>query len=456
MLSNIDTLIDHYNELEKQFPVINKTATYKELVTAIQNQQTPIQRWFHQKEAFSLDLLPTLINEWNIDIASVRRVLDPFCGIGTSLLALQKIAKQKGHNKLCGIGFERNPFLQFIAQTKLKWHEYDLNDLESYAEQLVDGYPKPPPNKLPALSTLHRPDVFSSADLKEILSYKNAIMSLPESVQSLILLGYGSTIEKLSGTRKDGRALRIVDNKQIPPIHSAFKETWDMIGSDIKKAPELFQPVDTRVILGDGRKIRADDTSIKISGNFDIACYSPPYLNNIDYSEVYKLELWMCGFINTPESFRELRLKTLRSHPSIKFHEPISIKYDARMKKSWKMINAVIEALPDNKDLQWRKRLFQGYFDDMYISLKNQMRYLQPGGWIFCIVGNSLHGPEDDTTSRVPIASDIIISLIARELGFNVLAIQIARFLERRVTESEYLRESIIVARKPKLDRVVV
>jgi DNA modification methylase len=34
------------------------------------------------------------------------------------------------------------------------------------------------------------------------------------------------------------------------------------------------------------------------SADFDLILTSPPYPNNIDYSEVYKLELWLLGFID--------------------------------------------------------------------------------------------------------------------------------------------------------------
>ena len=32
----------------------------------------------------------------------------------------------------------------------------------------------------------------------------------------------------------------------------------------------------------------------------------PPYLNCIDYSEVYKLELWLMGFVSDQKRFREV------------------------------------------------------------------------------------------------------------------------------------------------------
>jgi hypothetical protein len=50
-----------------------------------------------------------------------------------------------------------------------------------------------------------------------------------------------------------------------------------------------------------------------------LSCFSPPYLNCIDYTELYKIELWLMEHIASQEQFRETRLGTLRSHPSVKF-----------------------------------------------------------------------------------------------------------------------------------------
>ena len=91
-----------------------------------------------------------------------------------------------------------------------------------------------------------------------------------------------------------------------------------------------------------------------------------------------------------------------------------------------------------------------GYFDDMYRSLKAQMRVLNPGGWIFCVVGNSVHGSKDELKPRIPVASDLLIALIARQIGLDVRGIQVARQLTRRASGSQYIRESILAIQKPR------
>jgi hypothetical protein len=109
------------------------------------------------------------------------------------------------------------------------------------------------------------------------------------------------------------------------------------------------------------------------------------------------------------------------------------------------VLDDLVKALPQDEDRLWRERLFRGYFDDMYGALTDQYRLLRPGGWSFCVVGNSLHG----SAEKVLVASDLIIASIAELVGFTVKGIDVARHLKRRTDDSRRLRESVIVLQKP-------
>jgi DNA modification methylase len=449
MTNTLAMLLKHYEALEKRFTLIDRTNAYSGLVTAATNTQHPVQRWFHLKEAFSLDLLEILIGEWNIPANEIYRVLDPFCGTGTSLLATQRLAKKLGRTDLLAVGLERNPFLHFVAKTKLGWHTFNLQQFGLHASHLLNGAPKPTLRKLPELSTLHREDVFSKRNLKEVIGFRGAINAIETHERNLLLLGYASVLEDLSGTRKDGRMVRIVKNKQRPTTVDALREAWTTIANDIECANQHFLPIDANVLFGDGRTLTAENNDDQL-GNFDLVIYSPPYLNNIDYTEVYKLELWLCGFVNTYEEFRSLRYQTFRSHPSVRFPEPITFVQEQELKDITSTLEVLTDALNKDKNLAWRTTLFNGYFDDMYRSLKHQRDALRDGGWIFCVVGNSLHGSDNAPEIRVPVASDLVIALIGQTIGLEVIAIQVARYLRRRGPDGHLLRESIVVMRKPK------
>jgi DNA modification methylase len=435
-------LLSTYKAIQDEFVILDPSSRYADLVTASTTAEYPIQRWFHFKEAFSVELLDKLLDDWSIDPGILETVIDPFCGSGTSLLAVQKVAKKRKLKKIRVIGIERNPFLQFVANTKASWPEADIESLEAAATHLLNGARKESPHRIPDLTTLKRKDIFDRKSLRRLLGFKSAISRLDPEIHDFMLLGYASAIEEVAAVRKDGRALRVVSKPNRPTVDTAVKQKWQAMIKDLKEAVELFEPILFEVRLGDGRKLNVEDTA-------DLIFYSPPYLNNIDYTEVYKLELWLTGFVSSRTEFRDLRFKTFRSHPSVKFPDPVTKLDQEEYSIAKNAINQMVSALPDDSNRGWRENLFRGYFDDMCQSLSEQFRVLTGGGHVFCVVGNSVHGPTSDPTRRVPVASDLIIASIAKATGFEVAAIQVARNLTRRLAGNEYARESIIVLRKP-------
>ncbi len=49
----------------------------------------------------------------------------------------------------------------------------------------------------------------------------------------------------------------------------------------------------------------------------DLAVFSPPYPNSFDYTDVYNVELWTLGYLDSPAKNTALRKQTLRSHVQI-------------------------------------------------------------------------------------------------------------------------------------------
>ena len=54
----------------------------------------------------------------------------------------------------------------------------------------------------------------------------------------------------------------------------------------------------------------------------DLTVFSPPYLNSFDYTDVYNVELWMLGYLQTSSSNRPLRQSTLLIAPQIATIDP--------------------------------------------------------------------------------------------------------------------------------------
>src|SRR5712692_10416120 len=90
--------------------------SYEGMFVSIANERLPVHRWFRFKESFSPDLLKAAIEDLRLEVGKSLRMLDPFCGVGTSLVAAQEL--QKEGYAITALGIERNPFMAFVAKTK--------------------------------------------------------------------------------------------------------------------------------------------------------------------------------------------------------------------------------------------------------------------------------------------------------------------------------------------------
>jgi hypothetical protein len=442
-----DTLLKIYREYESCLPLRWMPAidSLKSLATFADNKWRPVDGWFHFKEGFSSDLLDYVLRHLPLNQSQVIRFLDPFAGVGTSVLAAQR-AKKKGW-AFEAIGVECNPFLEFVARTKLTWPSLDVGRLAQLEEYVLN-----PPlsisefqGSIPALTTINNPRVFSYGRLRHLLALRERIRTCPSAFpeeQAFLLLGYAAVIEQLSGVRKDGRALRFVNRVTELGVKQALAQQWSAMRADLGKLHDERDVNPARMCLGDARNLAALGLRDE---SFDLILYSPPCLNNIDYTEVYKLEAWMLEFITSYDEFRAQRQKTLRSHPSIRF-EPTDWLDESNNAATARALREALTNVWPGECKEWRTRLVSGYMDDMLKSLQEQYLISKDRAYVVCVVGNSLHLRKP---YRVPIATDLLIAALAQSVGFEIEQIRAVRHLHRRDRQRRhFLRESLIFMQK--------
>jgi hypothetical protein len=412
---------------------------YQNLVVAGVNDRSPVHRWFRFKESFSADLLKTIIDE----IKPAKKqlsLLDPFCGVGTSLLSSQELSLD-GYT-VTATGIERNPFIAFVARTKVGWPKIDGSQFHRLSNLALTKRSKET-LPLPQNSSFLTSRCITPHTTRRLLEIAQNIRQHGSTpTHNALLLGLASAIEPLSRTRKDGRALRLVE-KPKANIKAVLTEKWDAIAEDVTLMQNSMEsPPKPRVLFGDGRR----PTSLGIArASQDLIFTSPPYPNNIDYTEVYKLELWLMGHVTTSEEFLQLRRKTFRSHPSIGLAEPAEdfIRASKRGRLA-SLLNPILSRIIDLEE-PWRRRVLLGYFSDLWTTLEECHYVLRKGGHAVFVVGNSLHGA---TSNPYLIPTDLILGAIAERVGFDIVRTIGARSLKRRLSGNHFLRESVIILRK--------
>jgi DNA modification methylase len=381
-----------YEEFRKsvQGTIVEKLE-WKDLATFVPNKSLPVYNWFYYKEGFSRQLVEELIKMFSLSKNSV--VLDPFCGVGTTLLA----CKQNG---IDAVGYDVLPISVFASRVKTA--NYDIEKLKENARKISKGRFIRLQHNFPPLIR----KAFNKYALEDIAFVRSQILELEPEVREFFTLALINAAMKCSYAYKDGSAIKIKKRPAIPLRKMLKHVTKKMIKDAEKILLSEKTNADIRVELNDARRLPLSDDSV------DAVITSPPYLNQIDYTKVYAIEEFFIHGDPMPgvRAFVGMRTNNKESD----FLSELDMPLQARL-----------------------------YFEDMNEALKEVYRVLKKDGKAAIVVGN---GYVDGV-----IESDIILSYLAQQIGFRLVNIYVlnTRFaLEERITKKGILRESMIILEK--------
>lgn len=220
------------------------------------NLVRPVYNWYPYKEGFSWKLVDKCIELINNKI-DINIIGDPFMGSGTTLLR----AKELG---IKSYGTDVSPFAYLLSYVKTNdWDleddvsSLDLDDIDKEVDIYFELFP------------LSRAFSKSNYEILRKLRY------WVESKSELHLLALIRAAMESSYVYKDGGVLKI-RSKPTPNLLSRFKSHFSrMIKEKIRGIrPELEMK-----------------SAFEFNKPVDVIITSPPYLNNIDYTKVYGIEL---------------------------------------------------------------------------------------------------------------------------------------------------------------------
>jgi hypothetical protein len=386
-----------------------------------------------------------LIKDAGFDAAEKLSVLDPFAGSGTSLLSALEFGVDSGSH-IRAVGIERNPFLHLLTKAKavafLRGSGL-VGKMSQEFEAIRDRYRRlrRVAVELPPSVTLANEEYFPPGHATDLIRIRMAIDRVSQGATHRIFqVCLGASVEPSSFLRRDGRALRFEQGRVAKDPWDEFSANVDMTLQDLGSlAPSR---ADVSVRRGDGRRPLS---LTRESDSFNLIVFSPPYPNNIDYTEVYKLESWVLGHYKNVFDMRKQRLLTVRSHPSIKFGDFYSYERSPKAKKFASILNPILEAVPEERRYhKGRQQIVKGYADDMFQVFQGCRRLATDATRLIYVVGNSVHGARSDPFI---IAADIIMAAVAELAGWQVEEVRVARNLRRRGTDSPLLRESVVSLR---------
>jgi hypothetical protein len=396
----------------------------------------PRHRWYFVKEGFSPKLVERAIETEGVRPGEI--LLDPFSGGGTVALT----------GVLAGLhtrAFEVNPFLRFVSSTKLLKPSSDtfrratasvLRALHHQTKSPLEGY-----STFTAGNRWNR-WLFPTEVLRSFESGGRANTDVDVSARSLVKLALIGAAMDCCNASRDGKCLRYQkdwtkNEATAAKLRGCFEARAEVIAKDLIDAP--LSGSCAVVIEGDARKL-----VLEIKEKFRLCVTSPPYLNSFDYSDVYRPELFLGGFVKSTDALREVRLKTVRSHVQASWEHPKRDQFGALYKHSIAKIRERVGSL-------WDPRLpamVQAYFEDMETVLRALRKTARKDASVWLVVSTSAYG-------GVEVPVDLILAEIGQQTGWYLREVGVLRHLrsssqhvqhvEDEERKSVPLRESVVI-----------
>jgi DNA modification methylase len=299
-IGNITSSSSRALQIEEQFELpfyqaesAGVISTRERLGTFQDNLRAPIHTWFKYPAGFSYKLVETLIEEHKLGTDSW--LLDPFVGCGTTSV----VAKQYNVNS---IGIEAHPFVHWVAQVKCFW-EHDMEQLRRDINRLLTHLhcipPFPGPEALVDFPELvHK--CYSDKNLWILKFIRDSIevFAGTNEERDFFRLALTATLRIASkaGTGWPYIAPSKYHEKNERPALEAFSQTVQEMYQDLATVLANYQPapIQTQLLLMDTRQPYPLEPE-----SVDLAVTSPPYLNNYDYADRTRLEMYFFGWVKS-------------------------------------------------------------------------------------------------------------------------------------------------------------
>lgn len=412
------------------------------ITNAVDNELKPRHRWYPIKEGFSADFVSDSIDEFKGDQNKSIEAIEPFSGSGTAPVQYALLG-------IPCLAFEVNPFLAFVGKTKLK-QALPIH-FDASREKVIKGLQTPRVTPLETYSTFSEGAgkdkwLFNRSVLRSFAGGWKATNDADLGERSLARLALIRAAMDNCNAYPDGKCLRYRRLKTYDCFNSEsliaqFEVYCKMIRDDLEDAP-----IRGRL----GRITRLDSrhlSSYRNKAKFDLCITSPPYLNSFDYSDVYRPEMFLGGFVSDNQQLMKIRLQTVRSHVQANWALPTQSSFGVVYQK-------VFDELKEKKDMLWSTRLLsmiQAYFEDIEKLLRELKSRARADASLKIAVGTSAY-------AGVVIPVDLIIAEVAEGCGWLLKEVQVVRRLRSSAqlwkhedvnNQVPQLRESIVILRAP-------
>lgn len=381
------------------------------------NRTEPLHRWAPWIAGYSARFVNDALERY--DGHGVRsRVLDPFAGVGTTLVE----ARFRGADAL---GFEINPWPALVARTKLAAG----TDLSSAAlTTATDRYReyssgRPVPVGKPPSGFRSRIPFFSPKVERKVLVALDYVDSIEDPwVRDAFRVALGASMVSFSnytyepslGSRP-GAGKPLIENADV---HSVLSNKLTQMARDVAEIERADKFCDRERTVHVGSFL---DYGRYESGTCDLAVTSPPYLNNYHYVRNTRPQMWWLNLVSDRSAVASVEDGSMGKYwQTVREAGPIDLNFRLpALEAILRKLRSVRKSEGAYGGPGWANYAAT-YFNDTHRWLSTLGRALRPGGVGVVVIGNSV-------IQGVPIPTDRFLARIAEQVGFTHEATNLLR-----------------------------
>ena len=422
--------------------------------TARQATRYSVHGLHEYKGKFNPQVARALLNV--LGVMPGQRVLDPFCGSGTTLV-------ECAHLGASGCGTDINPLAVFVSNAKLLALATPAAEMTDALRCLLDSLREPAPRHL-ADDSPRRTYLASWFD-PEILDFIERLRRAAETATGALAPVFLTIASNLlrDYSRQDPRDLRVRRRKSsLPatPFLDCFRSACERSIKRVGDAQMVLQPTAAQASSpagAVGQAVLCDATALTsnaLQAPFDAAITSPPYAMALPYVDIHRLSLVWLGLV-PPEDLAAVESvlvgsRELRGAARSELIAALAGNSADLPADEAHLCRRLADALgPDDG---FRRRavpiLLYRYFASMRDALQSVRQVLRPGAPFALIVGrnHTVLGGE-----RCEIDTPAHLANIAAAAGWRVeerMSLQTYRRYGYHVNNA-IRRETLLLLRKP-------
>lgn len=416
-------------------------------------EDRPVHDWYR----FVLSFPPHLVRDClrRFSVTSDQRVLDPFCGTGTTLVECKKLG-------IPSVGVEANRMAHFASRVKVDWTP-NPDELEVHAERVTatarsvlerEGVPDEPPFAPDSHATVPPRRL---GDQARDLILKDSISPFPLHKALVLLdclerhrdprysdherLAFARALVFSASNLQFGPEVGVGPAKPNSPLVTPWRSGVRAMAGHLRSVRSRKE-VPAEAHLADARRI----LQVLEPGSVDAVITSPPYPNEKDYTRTTRLESVLLGFIRDKADLRAMKQHLVRSNTRNVYKGDD----DDRLVSEHPEIQRIADAI-ERRRLDLGKtsgferlypRVMRLYFGGMARHLADLRTILRPGAHLAYVVGDQA------SYLRVMIRTGQLLADLGQALGYEKVGIDLFRTRLATATR-EQLREEVVILRWP-------